>query len=65
MGEERLLEEDENYNNPFDDEDKWGDESGFPSEWKEGSAWVKCRLISPTGMDSDTTIPSSLLGRGR
>lgn len=71
MGGERSLEEDE-YDNPFDDEDRWGDEKssssgggGFPSEWKEGKAWVKCRLISPTGMDSETVIPKLSPGQGQ
>ena len=72
MGGERLLEEDDEYDNPFGDDDRWGDEKGqsskgeaFPSEWKEGNAWVKCRLISPTGMDSETTIPTLSSGQGQ
>ena len=54
------------FDNPFNDGDRWGDEDGnpLPNGWKEGQAWAKCRLISPDGMDSETEIPKLSAAQG-
>ena len=50
--------------NPFDDNDRWGDEASsadkgaVPDAWQIGQAWLNCRLISPEGNDMEMEIPT-------
>ncbi len=37
----------------------------FPADYEDGKAWAEIRLISPTGMDSTTTLPKLTLEQGR
>ena len=50
----------DNIDNPFDDNDRWGDEDkgSVPVAWELGQAWFRCRLISPEGNDMEMEIPT-------
>jgi hypothetical protein len=46
-----------------EDFDEDGDE--FPEDYEDGKAWAEIRLISPTGMESTTTLPQLTEAQGQ